>query len=173
MRTARCSGRQGDVSQHALGRGVCLLRGVSARCMLGYVPPPPWTEWPTLVKTLPCCNYFADGKKQWKSFISWLVFLALICNFCNASDWLKGGNSVMRQPIRNCLFLFPTILAPSDKHETMMNTYSHPLMNKQNKRNLESCNQSVCLHCLLTGYFFSALKYLCTKFCIWTFPLWC
>ena len=126
--------------------------GVSAQ--EGFLPspcwdtcaPPPWTEWPTLVKTLPCCSYFADGDEA---------------------------------AIRNCLFLFPTILAPSDKHKTRMNTYSqnhhpsHPVMNKQNKRNLESCNQSVCLHCLLTGYFFSALKYLCTKFCIWTFPLWC
>ena len=33
---------------------------------VGYLPdtpPPPWTEWQTLVKTLPCGNCVADGKK--------------------------------------------------------------------------------------------------------------
>ena len=31
-------------------------------------PPPPWTEWHTGVKTLPCCNFVASGNNSiiWK-----------------------------------------------------------------------------------------------------------
>ena len=39
--------------------GVCL--GVSAQG--GVCQTPPWTEWQTGLKTLPCLNYVADGKK--------------------------------------------------------------------------------------------------------------
>ena len=72
-------GRKG-VSQPALGRG-CLLRegvpgvvwpggvpGVPPRGQGGIYPggrcrhPPPWTEWQTGVKTLPCRNFVAGGK---------------------------------------------------------------------------------------------------------------
>ena len=55
FRTVRCSGRLGGRGSVCLGGGVC-LGGVFAR------HPPPWPERQTGVKTLPCRNYFADGK---------------------------------------------------------------------------------------------------------------
>ena len=70
MRTVRCTGRRVGgvypsmhwagcvcVSQHVLGRGVCLSGGVC------HTPLPPWAEWQTPVNTLPCRNYVADGNK--------------------------------------------------------------------------------------------------------------
>ena len=46
---------QGGVCQGCLPRGVYLCRGM-------YVAdPPPWTEWQTGVKTLPCRNFVAGG----------------------------------------------------------------------------------------------------------------
>ena len=45
MRTVRCSGRRGCVSQHTLGRG-CLPGGCLPQCMLGYTPLL-WTEFLT------------------------------------------------------------------------------------------------------------------------------
>ena len=42
--------------------GVCIVGGV---CRGGCLPnTPPWTEWQTGVKTLPCHNYVADGNKN-------------------------------------------------------------------------------------------------------------
>ena len=41
------------------GQGGCLPRGDV--CQI--TSPPPWTEWQTPVKTLPCRNYVADGNK--------------------------------------------------------------------------------------------------------------
>ena len=66
-----CTG-QGDVSQHALGRGClpggvypgwCLprRRGCLPRGCLPHTPSPLWTEWQMPVKTWPCRNYVADG----------------------------------------------------------------------------------------------------------------
>ena len=50
MRTVRCSSR---------------LLGAGGVCPEGDVClPPPWTELQTLVKTLPCRNYVADGKNS-------------------------------------------------------------------------------------------------------------
>ena len=52
MCTIHCSGHLLDGG----GVGVCLG---------GYLPDtPPWTESWTGVKTLLCCNYFADSKKS-------------------------------------------------------------------------------------------------------------
>ena len=77
----KCTGQGWCVSQIALGRGVstqgmcvcpggwCLAGGVSGQggvypsMHLGRYPPPPWTEWQTGVKTLPCRNYAADSNK--------------------------------------------------------------------------------------------------------------
>ena len=42
------------------GRGVC-PNGLSARGVSATHPLPPWTEWQTPVKTLPCRNYVEDG----------------------------------------------------------------------------------------------------------------
>ena len=74
MRTVRSSGRPG-------GGAVCLAEGVSA-CQGGvYLPhAPPWTEWQTRVKTLPCRNYVADGK-NWNlkiKFWSWNLILFVL-----------------------------------------------------------------------------------------------
>ena len=84
MRTARLL----TVSQNALRRGRCLPRGVSAKGISaqgvsahwgssrgvsvqgggvsaqgGGRHPLLWTQWQTGVKTLPCRNFVADGKK--------------------------------------------------------------------------------------------------------------
>ena len=77
MRTVRCSSRLGwgclprGLSAWGLSAwGVCLpwgclpRGGVCLRCVCSSAcwDTPPWTEWQTCVKTLPCCNYVVDGK---------------------------------------------------------------------------------------------------------------
>ena len=55
----------GVSAQRCVCLGGCLPRGQG--CLLGCVwqTLPLWTEWQTLVKTLPCRNYAADGNKNW------------------------------------------------------------------------------------------------------------
>ena len=66
MRTVRCSSRLlgGGVSAQGC---VCLARGL---CLSDT---PPWTEWQTPVKTLPCRNYVANGSEHVSS-LGWLDF---------------------------------------------------------------------------------------------------
>ena len=68
MRTIRCS-----------AHGVCLPKGERCLprggvCPEGVCQIPPWTEWQTRVKTLPCRNYVADGKYE-QGFIMLLMNL--------------------------------------------------------------------------------------------------
>ena len=105
---------QGDVSQHALGRGcvsqhalgkegVCpvgiCLPGVSAKGVSGWgcgrqppwtrdrhhFPPLPWTEWQTGVKTLPCRNLVVGGKNG--QIFKFRVF----CHRPKLDHYLSGG----------------------------------------------------------------------------------
>ena len=75
MLTTRCSGHllgggggylHGSVCPEG---GVCL--GVSARH-------PPWTEWQTGIKTLPCRNYVADGNNGNRFWTTKPIFMHLI-----------------------------------------------------------------------------------------------
>ena len=90
-----CTDR-GVVSQHALGMG-CIPaftgQRVSARggvCPEGVVFPggvadPPWTEWQTGVKTLPCLAV-AVGKNHFRSSIN----VPLLSCGCEIWDWVPG-----------------------------------------------------------------------------------
>ena len=52
-----------SASVHA---GICLSRGVSAPVHAGIHPCCEQNDWQTGVKTLPCCNYVADGNNDMK-----------------------------------------------------------------------------------------------------------
>ena len=61
--------------------GVCpggggVFPGWVGVCPVECLPEPPWTEWQTGVKTLPCCNYIADGNNNTstKRYLKWTTY---------------------------------------------------------------------------------------------------
>ena len=100
------------VSQHALRRGV----STPAECLLWWEvwsrvclppPPPPWTEWQTGVKKLPCRNFVAGGKnmslyglalhcgkswiRHWAYFCAILLFVLQCLKLCSDRAKVKAG----------------------------------------------------------------------------------
>ena len=53
---------------HAWQGGACMagrgMHGEGHACMALHAQPPPWTEWQTRVKTLPCRNFVAGGNNK-------------------------------------------------------------------------------------------------------------